>query len=248
MNKILFILLTFIAFKAFATTQYVASKNGLILRELPNKTSIQLEKVPYGEKLSTQKIETNTEPIVIDNINGEWLKTTYKGKTGYIASCYLLNVPPPKLNTKTLIDYFNQLSIVAYKSVYKKNEKESFDDDVFELTKSIYKNSFETHEALFYEANEDAYYLFNFSFEQAFILCKLIEETNVAFDKIDNFPTSNITKKDTSNQITYSLDVHKLNNSDIITDIHVEFGNDYYQFLNIKMVAGQLVIAIGGGV
>lgn len=246
MKYIFSILLSVTFFFAQADTKFVAAKTGLILRELPNATSIEVERIPYGTSITTTNMATETPEIVVNNIKGQWLKTSYKGKTGYVASCYLFNVAPPKANTKTLKDYFNQLSVVL--STVKKKSPNEGRDDYFDINKTLYKNSFEIHAATFYEANEEAYFLVDFTIEQAFILCKLIEETQPALANIDAFPIKAIKSKDEKSGNDYLLELKKYGEEGGVYDLHIEYYKEIFNFLDIKMVAGQMVISVGGGV
>ncbi len=239
------IILLILHIHVYATNQYVAAKSGLALREQPSILAKESSKIAYGTLIHTTELDTATY-IVVDNIKGKWLKTTYKGKEGYIASCYLLNIPPPSIHTKTFKEYFNQLSTIKC-TIAKKNTSKIDDDKFYELHKTIYNNSYEIHDARFYEADEQCYFITDISIEQAYILCTLIEETSSAFSKIKVLPTEDIKTKEPSEVNDYVVTLKKYDEENVY-EIHIEYELEIYHFLDIKTIAGQIVISVGSGV
>jgi hypothetical protein len=183
-------------------TYYAAAKAGLSIREQPNTSAKILDKVPYGEKLT---IVANTEeqvPIFTEGFNGYWWKVKYKDKTGYIVSSYVLPLPVPKAGTKTLKDYFNQVSPAIGKPLVLKSVDSSLNEmGESSLTKQFYKNGMEWHRWEGYESASELCLLPDFSIEQCFLLVRLIDEYHDLISEKDNFPTKNsVVKNPTGNK------------------------------------------------
>ncbi|WP_041948359.1 hypothetical protein [Turneriella parva] len=66
----------------------VTSKDGLILREKPQKSSQKLELIEFAQSV---EIQPQKKPIseTVDGISGEWLETHYSGSNGFIFSAYV---------------------------------------------------------------------------------------------------------------------------------------------------------------
>lgn len=66
----------------------VTSKDGLILREKPQRSSQKLELIEFAQSV---EIQPQKKPIseTIDGISGEWLETHYSGSNGFIFSAYV---------------------------------------------------------------------------------------------------------------------------------------------------------------
>ena len=142
MQKIFFFLFIGLGFSANAQTiYYAAAKTGISLRETPNTNAKLVDKIPYGEKLSSLPDTFPPKSIVTEGFNGTWWKVKYNNKEGYVASNYLLPVPPPKAGIKTLKDYFAQVSsTLGDKLVIKKSDASLNEMGESTLTKQFFKN------------------------------------------------------------------------------------------------------------
>ncbi len=67
-------------------TYYAAAKAGLSIREQPGTSAKIIDKIPYGDKLTTVAGDANQPAISTEGFNGFWWKISYNGKTGYIVS------------------------------------------------------------------------------------------------------------------------------------------------------------------
>lgn len=78
----------------------------LSLREKPNTESPILEKIPYNSRL---KILGTTElHATVEGISGKWVKVKSNfGKTGFVFDGYLVTIPPPPHQCKSLEQYAN---------------------------------------------------------------------------------------------------------------------------------------------
>src|SRR5688572_21037592 len=88
---------------------YIAAKNGLSLRERPGAESKQLEKIPYGTKITIIQTEEESKKEITEGMAGYWQKIKYNNKTGYILDSYLFPWPPPKVTVKELKNYITQV-------------------------------------------------------------------------------------------------------------------------------------------
>jgi Bacterial SH3 domain len=232
-------------------TVYTAAKSGLSIREKPDAKSAVLGKIPYGTKIvTTHNLDEEQTEIKTEGLKGFWIKTTYNGKTGYVVSSYLLPVAPPKAGTKTMLDYFKQLTAPAGAAVTaKRGTGQNIHEDYYQIKKQLYKNGFEYHQALFYEANNDTYFLPDMTIEQGFLIVRLIAEFKSVFNETAEFPREDKTiKQKADGESDYTIKVQRLAESEWITRITVEFSDGaYYQFEMFEM-GGQLVISFGGGV
>ncbi len=203
---------------------YVAAKAGLSIRETPSPSGKVLDKIPYGEKITI--IFTQNDSLIsipTEGFNGSWVKTTWKGKTGYVVNSYLFPMPPPKATVKTLKDYLAQLSAVAGPAVTVKKETMGIDEPFSTtLKKQLYKNGAEYHEYFAYEYGSQAFFIPGFTIEQGFLLLRLLKEFPDVIADNDPLPKNNSTKK--------------LRNGDRkITVEKEDFGGDYIQLRKIKM-------------
>ncbi|RHX84294.1 SH3 domain-containing protein [Leptospira stimsonii] len=67
--------------------RFVATKNGLILREEPDLNSRKLASLPLNSKI--QIIEFNDKTLKIENVEGVWLRAEFDNYRGYVFSPYL---------------------------------------------------------------------------------------------------------------------------------------------------------------
>ncbi len=175
---------------------YAAAKSGLSMREQPNINAKILEKIPYGEKLV---IVANTEqqvPIATEGFTGFWWKVKYNEKVGYIVNSYVLPQPAPKAGTKTIADYFGQVSSAnGNPLVLKKSDASLQEMGESTLLKQLYKNGMEWHKAEGYENGSELYIIPDFTIEQCFLLVRLIGQYPDLINDKDVFPSKNSTVK-----------------------------------------------------
>lgn len=82
---------------AFAETSYVASGNGLNLREEPSENSEVIEVLPYGEELNTMEYDD------------EWTRVLSEDGVGYVDSDWISDEDPSEGET-----YLGSWTITAY--------------------------------------------------------------------------------------------------------------------------------------
>ncbi len=177
---------------------YAAAKAGLSLREQPSTGAKVLEKIPYGDKLTTVAGDVNQPTISTEGFTGFWWKVLYNGKTGYIVSSYVLPTPSPKQGTKTLSEYFAQVSAAYGNPLLIKNSDPALNEmGESTLTKQLYKNGMEWQRWEGYESNSELYLIPEFTIEQCFLLLRLIGQYPELLTDKDPFPVKNTTiKKD----------------------------------------------------
>ena len=177
-------------------TYYAAAKAGLSMREQPNTNAKVLEKIAYGEKLFTIAEEGAQVAISTEGFNGFWWKVKYNNKTGYIVNSYVLPLPVPKTGTKTMSDYFAQVSAKAGSPlVIKRSDPVLNETGEFTLTKQMFKNGMEWHNAKGYEFGSNLYMLPHFTIEQCFLLVRLLGQYPDLIGEKEAFPTKNSTVK-----------------------------------------------------
>ncbi|HMY11422.1 MAG TPA: SH3 domain-containing protein [Turneriella sp.] len=86
---------------------FVATSAGLNLREAPETTAKKLLTIPYGAQI---QIEPTDQKITLEGIEGSWIKTSFKGKTGYAADVYLVSLPLPAARVSSLWNYLAQIA------------------------------------------------------------------------------------------------------------------------------------------
>lgn len=227
---------------------YVAAKGGISLREKKDPKSKLIVTIPYGTKLSLNYPDEIIN-ITLDGVDGAWAKTTYNGKTGWVANIYLIPWAPPKAAVQTLKQYLAQVSPPSGVPVVVKNGSIEFlESGGSNLKKQLYKNGAEYHEETFYEANSDSYFLPGFTMQQGFILLRLIPEFKDVFAPNSEFPTENKTLKKGDGDFT--IKVEKMGEGDYqwITKISVEYSEGATYEFEMFLLGGQLVISYGGGV
>jgi uncharacterized protein YgiM (DUF1202 family) len=182
-------------------------------------------------------------------MEGTWIKTTYKGKTGYVVDTYTLPVPMPGAAVKTMKEYLAQISTVASPALTLKNgTTQEITESGYVLKKQLYKNGAEHHAVQWYEANEDVYFLPELTLQQGFVLVRLIPEFKTVFAANDVFPTENKIKKPKPEEADYKITVKKIEGIKMVSDIIVEFSDGAFYTFHMFEMAGQLVISFGGGV
>ncbi len=191
------LVITFFYSSSFSQyTYYAAAKAGLSMREQPNTNARVLEKIAYGEKLITVADEGAQVAISTEGFNGFWWKVKYNNKTGYIVNSYVLPMPVPKAGTKTVSDYFAQVSTKAGSPlVIKRSDPALNETGEFTLTKQLFKNGMEWHHAQGYEFGSNLYMLPDFTIEQCFLLVRLLGQYPDLIGEKDAFPTKNSTIK-----------------------------------------------------
>ncbi len=246
-----FLLLAFIVFSMdclaqISGTLYVAAKGGLSLREKKDANSKVLVQIPYGTKVSINYPDEIVN-ITSDGIIGAWAKTSFNGKTGYIVNSFLLPWPPPKTTVKTMKQYLLQVSPAAGAPVIvKAGSIESLEAGGSNTKKQLYKNGAEYHEETFYEAGNDIYFLPGFTIEQGFILLRLLPEFKAVFGETDIFPMEDKTIKRGDDD--YRIRVEKMEASDWIENIKIDYVEGAFYTFEMFLLGGQLVINFGAGV
>ncbi|MEO7307448.1 MAG: SH3 domain-containing protein [Ferruginibacter sp.] len=171
-------------------TYYAAAKAGLSIREQPNSSAKVLDKIPYGEKMITVANNEQQVTISTEGFNGYWWKIKYKEKTGYIVSSYVLPIPAPRAGTKTLHDYFAQVSApVGNPLVIKRSDAALNETGESTLTKQLYRNGMEWHKTDGYENASYLYVVPDLTIEQCFLLVRLIGQYPELIGEKDVFPT-----------------------------------------------------------
>jgi len=243
-------LLFFHAVIAQQTTQYVAAKAGLSLREKPSVTAAVLEKIPYGTKISFAEDTAQWVTIITENINGFWRKVNYNNKTGYVADCFLFPAPPPKAGITNLKAYLAQLSIpFGNKLVVKSDPDNLMNEGGWEIQKQLYKNGSEWHHYMGYEYGSNTYFIPDFTIQQAFILLRLLPEFKEVVDASTIFPLEDKTFK--KGEQEYSIKVEKEVYGDgypWIKRISIEYEDGAIYNLELYMQDAQVVVLFGSGV
>jgi uncharacterized protein YgiM (DUF1202 family) len=229
---------------------YVAAKSGLSIREKPELGAAVLEKIPYGTKTKVAyNYNEEMKTVSTEGMEGNWVKTTYKGKTGYVVDTYTLPVPMPGTAVKTMQDYMAQISTVAGPALTVKNgATQEITESGYVLKKQLYKNGAEHHDIRWYESNEDVYFLTELTLQQGFVLIRLIPEFKTVFAATDVFPTENKTKRPKPEETDYKITVTKIEGTKMVSEITVEFSEGAFYTFHMFEMAGQLVISFGGGV
>jgi uncharacterized protein YgiM (DUF1202 family) len=259
MRKLFLPLFIFTSFFSSAQTEsvkdvykevYVAAKSGLSIRQKPELGSAVLEKIPYGTKTKViYNYNEEVKTVSTEGMEGTWIKTTYKGKTGYVVDTYTLPVPMPGAAVKTMKEYLAQISTVASPALTLKNgTTQEITESGYVLKKQLYKNGAEHHAVQWYEANEDVYFLPELTLQQGFVLVRLIPEFKTVFAANDVFPTENKIKKPKPEEADYKITVKKIEGIKMVSDIIVEFSDGAFYTFHMFEMAGQLVISFGGGV
>lgn len=191
-------------------TYYAAAKSGLSMREQPNTGARVLEKITYGEKLTTVAGDANQPVISTEGFNGFWWKVNYNGKTGYIVSSYVLPLPAPKAGTKTLKDYFGQLSSLTGDPLVIKTIDSSLNEmGESVLTKRFYKNGMENQRREGYEYASELNILPGLGIQDCFLLLRLLGEYPELVGEKDAFPLKNTIIKNAAGNKTIEIEWEK---------------------------------------
>jgi uncharacterized protein YgiM (DUF1202 family) len=192
-RRFLFIFLFALFFcKAFSQqTYYVSYRTGLSMRKQPGVGNKVLDKIPYGTKLELIKDTVNVIEITTEGFTGYWWKVKYKNQIGYVISAYILPAIPPKTASKTLEQYFNQISRPYGKPLVlgKKNFAGILDKHI-QLKKQLFNNGMEYHQVTGYEYNAELYILPGFTIEQAYLLVRLVNQFPYIIDENDPMPVN----------------------------------------------------------
>lgn len=247
-----------ISFSSFAQhsfgTYYVAAKTGLSMRETPEAGGKVVDKIPYGTKVTTLDDGNEWKSISTEGLTGYWKKVKYNNKTGYIADIYLFPWAPPKLATATgMKQYLAQVSLpFGQKLVTRNGTMNQISESGWELSKQLYKNGAEHHEFLAYEYGSDTYFLPDFSFQQGFLLLRLLPEFKDLFGEKDEFPTAS--KKISKDGKEYDIKLVKYGDSEDyggpseIQKITISYEDGASYLFEMYIHENQLVIFFSGGV
>jgi hypothetical protein len=226
----------------------VAAKSGLSMRDKPDAKAAVLVKIPYGTKLTVAYPEAIVN-INTEGLEGAWAKTTYNGKTGYIVNSYLLPWSPPKPTVKKMLDYFKQVSVAAGSPlIIKVGSTDSLEGDGSTTKKYLFKNGAEVHEEMFYESNNNNYFLPGLTLQQGFILLRLIPEFSDVFAANDELPASDKTFKKGEREYTIKLEKDITNGFTWINRITMDYEEGAVYHFEMFVAGGQLIIIFGGGV
>lgn len=250
MKQLIVLALLFACPASFAQNKslYVAAKSGLSIREKPDPAATVIGKIPYGTKVSITYPEEAVK-ISTEGMEGEWVKVTYAGKSGFIVNSYLLSMPPPKTGTGTMKQYMAQISSpFGSRLVVKDGSFDQLEEGGSETIKQLYKNGAEWQEFHGYEYGGSAYLLPNLSLNEGFLLMRLIPEFKEYFSAADEFPTSTrtITKGETEYRIT--VDRETIGDYSNYKRISMEFEDGAFYSFEMYLLGGQLVIFIDSGV
>lgn len=235
-------------------TYYVAAKTGLSMRETPEAGAKVVDKIPYGTKVTTLDDGKEWKSISTEGLMGYWKKVKYNNKTGYIVDSYLFPWAPPKLATATgMKQYLAQVSLpFGQKLVTRNGTMNQITESGWELSKQLYKNGAEHHDFLAYEYGSDTYFLPDFSFQQGFLLLRLLPEFKDLFGEKDEFPT--VSKKITKDGREYDIklitygDPEDYAGPSEIQKISISWDDGASYSFEMYMLDNQLVIFFSGGV
>ena len=105
-------------------------------------------------------------------------------------------MPAPKATTKTITDYFLQVSAKAGSPLLiKKSEAAQNKMEQSTITKQLFKNGMEWHGEKGYENGSNLYLLPDFTIEQCFLLVRLLGQYPDLINDKDTFPVKNTTAK-----------------------------------------------------
>lgn len=81
---------------------YIVANAGLNLRDLPNKNSMTLTTIPYGQLVTVMPFDHKCIIIQeIDYVRGSWVKVSYDGYTGFVFDGFLSPLATPKYHAET---------------------------------------------------------------------------------------------------------------------------------------------------
>src|SRR5688572_14885369 len=114
------------------------------------------------------------------------------------------------------------------------------------MKKQLYRSVAEYHFLFKQKTAYEIYFLPGFTIEQGFILLRLIPEFKSVFGATEVFPMADKTIK--RGEDDYTIRVEKLEGSDWIQKIQIEYVEGAYYTFEMFLLGGQLVISYGGGV
>ncbi|MES2776656.1 MAG: SH3 domain-containing protein [Bacteroidota bacterium] len=226
---------------------FVAAKSGISLREKPDLSAKAIDKIPYGEKISTTIAEGANE-ITVEGFKANWVTVSYKGKTGFIVDAFLFNVVPPKTGTKDLKAYLLQVT-QPFSVPLKVSRQGAFEEDMSVVEKQLYKNGAERQLYHFYESGAEICMMPGFSIPQAFQLLRLLPEYKECVGEHDPFPLKNDSLK--TDKIDKSVKVYGENigdNSFFVDRIKMDLTHDIYYGLELFILGDQVVINYSSGI
>lgn len=225
MKKYLILLLinVLLSFAYDNTTYYVLAKSGLNLRAEASTSAKVLTLVPYGESVTI--LVQGVAGITIDGVNSSWCKVKYKDFTGFLVNIYLIPHKVPLVNTKSIDDYFAQVTTVGYKTDEFTNTVYA-DEGHATLRKVLFKNGMEIHHTVYYDATGGTYFFPNWEQQTVFLLLKQIHDFKVLNDYAISFPTSSKTYKKGVKTVNVKVSENKILISyveDSVYDIIISF-------------------------
>jgi uncharacterized protein YgiM (DUF1202 family) len=111
----------------------VNAKSGLNVRELPSVDSRKLITIPNRTEIIIQLDDFKWDTI--DGLKGNWIKTTYEGKTGWIFEGFLLDLDRNKVIPTTHIPYF-----YSEPSFYSEKKIQSMPSDSIVILEKVVSN------------------------------------------------------------------------------------------------------------
>jgi hypothetical protein len=161
------------------------------MRKTPSLQAELIVKIPYGTKLRTDMSKKDTSFINVEGMYGYWVPVTYQNKNGWVLDCYLISLVPPKLGTKTMADYLEQISTKSGTSVTtKKGTLNTIMESGNVKTKQLYKNGAQQNNYKGYEYNSNTYFLPNTSMQEAFLVLRQLEEFKTIFNEKTDYPSA----------------------------------------------------------
>ena len=251
MKKIFLVgfLFCFINMQAQESIFYVASKTGLNIREKPETGSKVLDKIPYAAKITLTEASEQNKRINTEGFAGYWRKVTYNNKTGFIIDAYLLPYPPPATGTKTIKEYFSQISTAFGDSLVIRDEvKNNMEEGGSQTIKQLYKNGSEWHEFLGYEYNSMTYFIPGFTMQQAFLLIRLVPELVDYIDEKDEYITAGKKLKKKGREYEYKVEKEIFGDTPWINRIKIVFEEGAIYNFEMFQIDNQVVIFYGAGV
>ncbi len=253
MKNVLAVILFLFSVSAFAQNNtyvyYAAAKTGISMREKPNASAAILEKIPYGAKVTALTDTMQAIAIVTEGFNGWWWKVQYNNKTGYVVSSYLLPMAPPKAGTKSMKEYFAQLSSPAGSPVVIKKGNAETAGEGGTLKKQLYKNGMEWHENNGYEEAAAVYIIPDLSVEQAFLLLRIVGEFPDLISEKDPLPSKNNTIKKGGGEKTITVEKEMWSESTgVVNRIVINSTEGALTELQLFLLNNQVVISWSSGV
>jgi len=251
MKKLFFFLLLVTALTASAQedTYYIAARNGLSLREQPDVSAKLITKIPYGQKVAIKHIPDGEHSYSAEGLNGNWVATTYNGKTGYIVDNFLLPTPPPKPGVNDLKQYLEQLSAPAGVPVEIKRSIAELEGGYSSLKKQLFKNGAEYHLHTGYEAHTYTFFLPDYTLQEAFVLLRFLPEYKTAFDSNDAFPAASKVIKRGDTEVEIKVDKEAfVEGEERVIRLRYFYEQGALYDIDVFELGNQVVISVSGGV